>query len=276
MAPERRLSSTSPARLRRAIDFVSSMKDRSAQRQVPFEWGTALFNDDFPRVHDMNFLRIENAPEDVTPEALAEEADRLLDGFKHRVLELDDQALGDRLTPGFKELGWEVVNLLFMEAKREPDRQLAPGVAREVDLEDHLHVRDRSLRQDPEIEQDEEVIRQLRDCFRVWSVAGNMRQFAAFVDGEPVSSCELYSDGETGQIEGVLTLEEHRNRGLGIAIVLLALQEAKRAGHDMIFLIAEDDDWPKELYTKLGFDPIGRTHEFKISDVSKIGQPKDS
>ena len=212
----------------------------------------------------------------MTPEALAEEADRLLDGFKHRVLELDDQALGDRLTPRFKELGWEVVNLLFMEAKRDPDRQLAPGVAKEVDLEDHLHVRDQALRQDPEMNQDEEVIRQLRDCFKVWSVAGNMRQFAAFVDGEPVSSCELYSDGETGQIESVLTLEEHRNRGLGVAIVLLALQEAKRAGHDMIFLIAEDDDWPKELYGKLGFDPIGRSHEFKIPDISKVGQPKDS
>ena len=266
------MSTSSPARLRRATEFVHGIEDRGAQRQVPFEWGTALFHDEFPYVHDLNFLRVENAPQDVTPEALAEEADRLLDGFKHRVLELDDQALGDRLTPRFKELGWEVVNLLFMEAKREPDRHLPPGVAREVDLEDHLHVREQSLRQDPEIAKDEEVVRQLRDCFRVWSKAGNMRQFAAFVDGEPVSSCELYSDGETGQIEGVLTLEEHRNRGLGVAIVLLALQEAKKAGHDMVFLIAEDDDWPKELYTKLGFDPIGRTHEFKIPDVSKVEQ----
>ena len=270
------MSTTSPARLRRAVEFVHGIQDRGAQRHVPFKWGTALLNDDFPRVHDLNFLRVENVPQDVTPEALAEEADRLLEGLKHRRLELEDQVLGDRLTPRFKELGWEVVNLLFMEAKREPDRHLPPGVAREVDLEDHLHVRERSLRQDPEIAKDEETIRQLRDCFRVYSEAGNMRQFAAFVDGEPVSSCELYSDGDTGQIEGVLTLEEHRNRGLGVAIVLLALQEAKKTGHDMVFLIAEDDDWPKELYTKLGFDPIGRTHEFKIPDVSKVGQPKDS
>jgi GNAT superfamily N-acetyltransferase len=270
------LSTSSSAQLRRATEFVHGIQDRGAQRHVPFKWGTALLNDDFPRVHDLNFLRVESVPQDVTPEALAEEADHLMEGLKHRRLELEDQALGDRLSPRFKELGWEVVNLLFMEAKREPDRHLPPGVAREVDLEDHLHVREQSLRQDPEIAKEEETIRQLRDCFRVYSKAGNMRQFAAFVDGEPVSSCELYSDGETGQIEGVLTLEEHRNRGLGVAIVLLALQEAKKAGHDMVFLIAEDDDWPKELYTKLGFDPIGRTHEFKIADVSKVGQPKDS
>ena len=30
----------------------------------------------------------------------------------------------------------------------------------------------------------------------------------------------------------------------------------------MIFLIADDADWPKELYAKLGFDPIGRFWQF--------------
>ena len=268
------MSTSSSARLKRAVDFVRGIEDRGAKRRVPFKWGTALFHDDFPHVHDLNFLRVDGAPDDAIPETLAAEADRVLGeaGFKHRKVVLDDEALGRRLVPGFKELGWEVGYLLYMAALREPDRPLTPGIAKEVPLEDHLQVRDQSLRQDPEIAQDEEVIAQLRDCFRVWSDASDMRQFAAFVDGEPVSSCELYSDGTTGQIESVLTLEEHRNRGLGVAVVLLALQEAKKAGHDMVFLIAEDDDWPKEMYTKLGFDPIGLTHEFKIPDVSKVEQ----
>jgi hypothetical protein len=30
-----------------------------------------------------------------------------------------------------------------------------------------------------------------------------------------------------------------------------------------VFLIADDDDWPKELYAKLGFDPLCRYWQFR-------------
>ncbi|MBW3653499.1 MAG: GNAT family N-acetyltransferase, partial [Actinobacteria bacterium] len=67
------------------------------------------------------------------------------------------------------------------------------------------------------------------------------------------SVCELYSDGITAQIEDVSTLTKHRSQGLATATVLRALHEARAWGHEMIFLVADADDWPKELYTKLGF-----------------------
>jgi predicted GNAT family acetyltransferase len=85
------------------------------------------------------------------------------------------------------------------------------------------------------------------------------RFYAAYDSGEIAATCELYSDGSTAQIEAVITLEQHRNKGLGSAVVLAALDVAQSEGHDFVFLIADDDDWPKELYAKLGFDPIGRT-----------------
>jgi len=273
------LNTSSPDSLQRALDFVRGIEDRGAQRRVPFKWGTAFFHDEFPRIHDLNFLRVDGAPDDATPQGLAAEADRLLGGasLSHRKIVVQDESLGERLTPGFEELGWEIVRLLYMEARRESERALSPGVAAEVDIETFLEARELSIRADRELVQEEDLVVQLRDSYKVWARACVARPFAAFVDGEPVSTCELYSDGATAQIESVLTLEEHRNRGLGVAVVLLALHEARKAGDDMVFLIAEDDDWPKELYEKLGFDPIGRTHEFKIPDVSKKGrvQPQD-
>ena len=30
----------------------------------------------------------------------------------------------------------------------------------------------------------------------------------------------------------------------------------------LVFLVADDGDWPKELYAKLGFDPIGAVWAF--------------
>jgi GNAT superfamily N-acetyltransferase len=60
------------------------------------------------------------------------------------------------------------------------------------------------------------------------------------------------------------TLEEHRGRGFARAVVLRAAQEAERAGHDFVFLLADDFGWTKTLYAKLGFDPVGKTYEFSL------------
>ena len=43
-----------------------------------------------------------------------------------------------------------------------------------------------------------------------------------------------------------------------------ALDEARQADHDLIFLIANRDDWPKELYSKLGFNVVGQIWEFVL------------
>ena len=77
------------------------------------------------------------------------------------------------------------------------------------------------------------------------------------IDGEIAGWAELYSDGRTAQIEDVGTFERFRNRGVARAVVLRGIDIARAEGHDFFFLIADYDDWPKELYTKLGFEPIG-------------------
>ena len=66
----------------------------------------------------------------------------------------------------------------------------------------------------------------------------------------------------TAQIEDVGTLGGYRGRGLARAVVLRALAEAGAAGCDLVFLEADEDDWPKELYRRLGFEPIGRIFAF--------------
>jgi hypothetical protein len=35
-------------------------------------------------------------------------------------------------------------------------------------------------------------------------------------------------------------------------------------GADFVFLIADAQDWPKEMYAKLGFEEIGITYEFLV------------
>ena len=100
------------------------------------------------------------------------------------------------------------------------------------------------------------------------AAAVDTRFFAGRADGEIGSYCELYYEPDIGQIEDVLTLERFRNRGLARATVTRALDASREAGHDLTFLLADRDDWPKELYAKLGFDEIGRIWEFLLPRVA--------
>jgi GNAT superfamily N-acetyltransferase len=77
-----------------------------------------------------------------------------------------------------------------------------------------------------------------------------------------VGQCELYAIEPDAQIEYVDTLEEHRGRGIARAVILAAVDAARIDGARHVFICTDDDDWPKALYERLGFDPIGREWEF--------------
>ena len=83
------------------------------------------------------------------------------------------------------------------------------------------------------------------------------RFFAAVEDGEVAAAADLYLDPPDAQIEDVLTAEAARGRGHGTAVVLTAVAEAYAAGAEFVFLVADANDWPKDWYARLGFEPIG-------------------
>ena len=37
-----------------------------------------------------------------------------------------------------------------------------------------------------------------------------------------------------------------------------AVEAALDTGHELVFIVADDEDWPKDLYERLGFGPVGR------------------
>jgi RimJ/RimL family protein N-acetyltransferase len=87
------------------------------------------------------------------------------------------------------------------------------------------------------------------------------RFFATSVAGEVAAYCELRSDGRTAQIEDVNTLPAFRGRGLGRAVVQRALDEALGT-NEVVFIEALADDWPKELYARMGFEMLTERHLF--------------
>ena len=247
--------------LARCLGFVRALEERCAERLEPWRFGTAHFHLSLPRVWSLNFLAAANAGSAEAAE-LARQADSVQGaaGLVHRRIAVRDDRVGARLAQGFAQLGWTVEPLLVMPyggGGRVPETSAVEEVRRD-ELEPAWAA---GTRERPH-GRDEETVRQIVGQRKVVGEAGRARYFACFVSGEVASYCELYTDGFTGQIEGVLTLDAWRGRGFASAVVARALAESQAMGHDLTFLLALADDWPKELYRKLGFRETGRTWDF--------------
>jgi len=251
--------------LERALAFLAAMADELAQKKVPSRFGVALLAPEFPSVWSRNYLYATQELDTVSAEELAAEAERVLGeaGLRHRKVEVWDAEAGARLEPGFVQLGWNRERDVIMVVHREPDRPVDASAVEEVGVDDLVPAWTESWSMDPAV-LSSDVARQLVENKRRMGVETDTRFFAGRVDGEIGSYCELYSDGHTAQIENVFTLDRFRKRGLARATVSKALEAAREGGHDLIFLIADHDDWPKELYGKLGFDEVGQIWEFVL------------
>ena len=252
--------------LERCIEFITRMAEGAATKKVPSKHGVALFDPELPDVWSRNYLLLDVPQAGLSASELAEEVDVLFRParLRHRKIEVFDDESGAQLAPGFRELGWHPECDVIMVAKRPPDRLVDTTSVDEVSLDDLVPTWNEGWRMDPAVF-GEDVAKQLVENKRRLGSVIETRFFAARMDGEVASYCELYSDGRTAQIENVLTLERFRNRGLARATVSKALDEARAGGHDLIFLIANRDDWPKELYEKLGFDVVGQIWEFVLA-----------
>lgn len=156
---------------------------------------------------------------------------------------------------------------LSLMALRGPPDHRPEATAIEVSAAQVRPHRARQIRAEPWAQGDPtgEVARQLLERRKLTAQATNVRNFGAEAEGKIVSFCELYSDGAIAQVEDVGTLEAYRGRGFARAVVQTAVDAAIAGGHELIFIIADDSDWPKELYGRMGFDAIGFIYEFTRS-----------
>jgi GNAT superfamily N-acetyltransferase len=249
--------------LHRCLAFLRDHAFRITHPGPSGRFGTALLRPELPRVWSLNYVLAERELGSATAEQLAEETDELLGpaGLEHRKIEVLGDNAGARLAEEFRTLGWHVERDLVLSHRRPPDREADISNVEEVDAETLASTWIDGMR--PDFGRDEDVIQQLVEHKRVLASDG-ARFFAARVEGSIAAYCDLYSDGKTAQIEAVMTLERFRNRGLARAVVSAALAASVAAGHDLTFLLADDADWPKRLYEKLGFDAIGDVYEFTL------------
>jgi ribosomal protein S18 acetylase RimI-like enzyme len=249
--------------LDRAVEFERRYSDGLVEKVVPARHGHGRFTPELPLVRYLNYYAVDVGARAGIEElvAVAEEL-HSTQGLAHRKIAIDDD-LGRELESAFRERGWRHEELLVMpHGGASPDVDVS--VVEEVEPEELEPVWVDGMRASPELESEEEI-RQLVEAQHRRRRAVGVRYFAARADDRIASYCELFSDGGTGQIESVMTLEPYRGRGLAKAVVTRALRES-RIRHDFTFLVADASDWPQHLYRKLGFESVGSIWDFLLLD----------
>jgi len=196
------------------------------------------------------------AAADVDADTLVYALDELYPHLPHRRAFVETPAAGERLAPAMRERGWLVERDVFMALGDRGDRRADPGPAREVDEATIRSVEAQTIAEEPHGAPD--IIGQLLDARSRFGAAGGARYFVGAADGVDAAHATLYSDGAVAQVEDVGTLRAFRRRGLARAVCTTAVEAALDAGHELVFIVADDEDWPKDLYERLGFEAVGR------------------
>jgi len=233
--------------LARAYAFMERA-DMAGERTERSSVGTAVYDDAVPRRLDSNFLHVQG---EADAETVLAEAGRL----ERRMIHVPDSELGEQLVPFFKERHWLVRRHVVMAQLREPEREADLSLVTQVEEPMLRAARHQVVTGQPWAKP--EVMEQLFAGKELIGRRVRARYFAVVLDGRVVSYTDLYQDGADAQVEDVGTLHEHRERGYASAVVLAAIEAARADGAEFVFLIADLEDWPKELYRRLGFDELG-------------------
>lgn len=250
---------------RRLLEFEIGLDRAVSDEVIEEEWGATFLCPSTPLVWDNSWIAIERAG------ASAAEAVELGDvalggaGFEHRTIVVCDEAEGQRLAPVFEDQpGWVVEIARYMTWRGDTGRQPAAAV-RETTLAEILPLRRQLSREDlpAGVARPEETVEQLLELEGRYGEAGGDRWFVAEGPDGPAAACRLLAGPGIQQVEDVATLESARERGLAQSVVLTAIEEAKAADPEVIFLVADAADWPQLMYAKLGFEPVGDLHIFR-------------
>jgi GNAT superfamily N-acetyltransferase len=212
-----------------------------------WEHGTIVRATRFPSYYHFNVVRVESDPGMTIPELIAF-ADEVLAPLAHRRIDFEDSAAAEPLRSGFHARGWLSERLVWMLLEEPPPP--APDIR--VDEVPYDDVRDLRLawhHEDfPTLDPSDYLVQARTAAERLGS-----RVFAAREEGTPVAFAQLDRIGRAAEVAQVFVRADRRGRGLGTAITRAALAAAADA--DAVWIVADDEGRPKELYKRLGFRP---------------------
>jgi GNAT superfamily N-acetyltransferase len=223
----------------------------------PIEAGLVVSTPSLPMVWAVNQLRVAEAS---TFARLLDLADNQLAGFDYRQIAVEHQATGPGLEEAFRAAGWKVERDVVMVLSGPADRPAETDVVEDAGEDELLELMRRWYEHDePTPTEIEQLVSFGR---REARTLGDRLLGVRSSDGRLVAISKLRSNERAAQVEDVYTVPEARGRGFARALIGRAVELAYDGGQDFIFIVADDNDWPKLLYERLGFRPVGHLWQF--------------
>ncbi len=236
-----------------ALAFLRRSVEMTAERMLPVDCGWVVRHTGFPHVWDLNHLSVVRP---VSTSAALDLVDTHLRDLPFRHIEVEDQPTGDRLEADLTGAGWRAQALLVMVLAAEPPPASRGGPVIAADQDETAGLM-RRWRQEEFPQMPGSVLDELGEHERRVGEAWAERRFGSRdAAGRLAAVAKLRSDGRTSQVEDVYTVPEWRRRGCARTLVTHAVRVALGEGHRVVFIVADQNDWPQHLYAELGFRPV--------------------
>jgi ribosomal protein S18 acetylase RimI-like enzyme len=239
---------------RRARRWRRSALEAVCDVVEPWEHGTVYRASRYPSYYDFNVVWVGGDPA-LDAEALIAAADEGLADLEHRRLDFELAEAGDSVRADLEAAQFEATRLVWMRH----EGALPPGRAAEVDQVDYDDVLELRLawhRQDfPDVDTHDYIanareVAMTRDVQVIATRAGD--ELVGF------TQFERFDDG--AEITQVYIRPEHRGSGRGTALTRAAIEAAGDV--EDLWIVADDEARPKQLYARLGFRPAWTSIEF--------------
>jgi GNAT superfamily N-acetyltransferase len=213
-----------------------------------WDHGTVVRATRYPSYFYLNVVRVEEDPQ-MSVDALVTFADEALAGLDHRRVDIEPAGVAQSMRTAFKARGWMTQRLVWMRHDgSRPPRQDRIAVE-EVDFDAVNALRVAWTGEDfPDLELGD-YLTEARE------VAGilDARVLAVMEAGAPVAFAQVERVDRSVEITQVYVHRDHRGRGLGTALTCAAIEAVRDV--DELWIVADDEGRPKQLYSRLGFRP---------------------
>ena len=183
------------------------------------------------------------------------------EGVKASVLKKHLEARGLTFRESFAaEMAIDLAKL-NENARANEDLEIIPVEDNEV-LKQWIHVATSGFGMSPEVE---EI---WYDFFAETVFDNPFKTYLALLDGRPVGTSQLFTSGGVAGVYNVSSIPEARGQGVGSAITLAPLIEARKRGYHVGVLQASSMGY--NVYRKLGFDDFGKLSVFLWENKIKV------
>jgi GNAT superfamily N-acetyltransferase len=231
----------------RARDFQHAKQAAVCDRVEPWSHGTVVRASRYPGYYEYNLLRLERGPLPALAQLKAA-ADEALADAEHRRIDFELAADAQALRPALREAGWKTSRLVWM--RHEGPRPTRSGLdVEEADYDEAEPLRVQWHEEDfPGVDPSA-----YHAAAREVSLLRGVRTLIVREGSVPVGFAQLEGDRAGAEVASVYVSARHRGRGRGTAITRAAIAAA--AGIEDLWIVADDEDRPKQLYARLGFVP---------------------